>query len=142
MTESTEKMTAEQLQDFVAVLELKTTSFTSQAVIAALQAAIALGGFAPYRIAMIVANAVAKTVVGRGLGLAANAGLVRLPESSAATDQMRMLSPFRQGRKSGKAIPIYGYKKHAGKSLRVALHRRCPPARYSRGCPCFTQTPD
>jgi uncharacterized protein YaaW (UPF0174 family) len=77
LTESAEKMTAEQLQDFVAVLELKTTNFTSQAVIAALQAAIALGGFAPYRVAMIVANAVAKTLVGRGLGLAANAGLAR-----------------------------------------------------------------
>ena len=43
----------------------------------ALQAAIKLGGFAAYRIALIVANAVAKQVLGHGLRLAVNAGIAR-----------------------------------------------------------------
>ena len=43
----------------------------------AIQAAIRLGGFAAYRLALIVANAVARQVLGHGLRLAANAGLMR-----------------------------------------------------------------
>ena len=48
-----------------------------QAMIAALQVAIKSGGFASYQIAVIVANAISKAILGRGLALAANAGLVR-----------------------------------------------------------------
>lgn len=43
----------------------------------AIQAAIRLGGFAAYRIALIVANAVARQILGQGLRLAANAGISR-----------------------------------------------------------------
>lgn len=42
-----------------------------------MQGAIKAGGFMSYQIALIVANAVAKAVIGRGLTLAANAGLTR-----------------------------------------------------------------
>ena len=45
--------------------------------IGALQVAVAAGGFASYQIAVIVANAVARVVLGRGLTLAANAALTR-----------------------------------------------------------------
>ncbi len=41
------------------------------------QAGVRLGGFAAYQLAMIVANAVARAVLGRGLTLAANAALAR-----------------------------------------------------------------
>ena len=78
LTDSMEKMTPEQLKEIVGTLDLKTTSFTKQAVIAALQAGVAMSGFAAYQIAVVVANAVAKAVVGRGLALAANAGLTRV----------------------------------------------------------------
>lgn len=44
----------------------------------AIQAAIRLGGFAAYQLALIVANAVARQVLGHGLRLAANAGLARV----------------------------------------------------------------
>ena len=56
---------------------LKTTDFSKQAVIVALQSSIRFSGFAAYQVALIVANAVARTVAGRGLALAVNAGLTR-----------------------------------------------------------------
>jgi len=52
-------------------------SLTSGAALASIIAGIRLGGFMTYQVAMIVANAVAKALVGRGLVLAANAGLAK-----------------------------------------------------------------
>lgn len=77
LTDSMDKMTPEQLKDLVQSMDLKTTNFTKQAVVAAVQAGVGFGGFAAYRVAVVVANAVAKAVVGRGLAVAANAGLAR-----------------------------------------------------------------
>jgi uncharacterized protein YaaW (UPF0174 family) len=42
-----------------------------------LQAAIKLGGFAPYKITLIVANAIARAILGRGLPFAVNTALTR-----------------------------------------------------------------
>ncbi|HAZ75049.1 MAG TPA: DUF3944 domain-containing protein [Enterobacteriaceae bacterium] len=53
-------------------------SLTSGAALTAIISAIRLGGFMSYQVAMIVANAVAKALLGRGLALAANAGLARI----------------------------------------------------------------
>lgn len=47
------------------------------AALSAIIAAIRLGGFMSYQVSLIVANAVARALLGRGLALAANAGLVR-----------------------------------------------------------------
>lgn len=77
LTDSMENMTPEELETLVKELDLKTTNFTKQAVIAAVQAGIKFSGFAAYKVALIVANAVAKAVIGRGLSLAVNAGLAR-----------------------------------------------------------------
>lgn len=52
-------------------------NLASGAALTAIITAIRMGGFMSYQVAMIVANAVAKAVLGRGLALAANAGLVR-----------------------------------------------------------------
>jgi len=78
LIDSMENMTPEQLQEIVKDLNLETTNLSKQAVIAALQASVRFGGFAAYQVAVIVANAVAKAIVGRGLSLAANAGLTRV----------------------------------------------------------------
>jgi uncharacterized protein YaaW (UPF0174 family) len=77
LTDSMEKMTPEELETLVKELDLKTTNFTKQAVITAVQAGIRLSGFAAYKMAVIVANAIAKAIIGRGLSLAVNAGLTR-----------------------------------------------------------------
>jgi uncharacterized protein YaaW (UPF0174 family) len=76
LTDSMERMTPEQLKEIVETTGLKTTNFTPQAVVAALQIAIRKAGFwAMNKLALIVANAVAKMVLGRGLMIATNAAL-------------------------------------------------------------------
>lgn len=56
---------------------LNTTNFTAEGITLALQIAIRQSGFMAYKIALIVANAIAKAILGRGLSLAANAGIAR-----------------------------------------------------------------
>ena len=77
LTDSIEKMNTEDLRKIVEDLNLKTTDLSQQAVIAALQAGVRFSGFFAYQMALIVANQVAKALIGRGLSLAANAGLTR-----------------------------------------------------------------
>ncbi len=78
LTDSLDQMDTEAMKELVADLKLNTANLNKQAVAAALQAAVAFGGFAAYRIAVIVANSVAKLVIGRGLAFAANAGIARV----------------------------------------------------------------
>ena len=52
-------------------------SATPAAILAALQAVIAMGGFMAFRVMAIAANAVSRFLLGRGLSLVANAGLMR-----------------------------------------------------------------
>lgn len=77
LSDSLDKMSEEDLKNISNELGLKTTKFTSQAVMGALQIAIKQSGFMAYKITLIVANAIAKAVLGRGLSLAANAGIAR-----------------------------------------------------------------
>ncbi len=51
--------------------------FTKQGAIVAMQGTVRAGGFMSYQLALTVTNAVVKQVLGRGLSLAANAGLTR-----------------------------------------------------------------
>jgi uncharacterized protein YaaW (UPF0174 family) len=85
LASSLERMTEEQRAEFVKSAagmfddgKFDPANATPAAILAALQASIAMGGFAAYQVAAIAANAVAKFVLGRGLTLAANAGLMRL----------------------------------------------------------------
>lgn len=77
LSDSLDKMSEDDLRNISSELGLKTTSFTSQAVMGALQIAIKQSGFMAYKIALIVANAIAKAILGRGLVLATNVGIVR-----------------------------------------------------------------
>ncbi len=73
-----EKMTEEERKAFLDAVGADYAAGIPAALpIMALQAAIKLGGFAAYQLALIVANAVAKQVLGHGLKLAANAGITR-----------------------------------------------------------------
>lgn len=72
------KMNSEELKKIIEELDLKTTDFTKEALIAALQMGILKGGFLAYQIAVIIANAVAKAILGRGLSLTANAAITRV----------------------------------------------------------------
>lgn len=53
------------------------TDLGGAAALATVQAAIRAGGFAAYKVAAVVANAIAKLLLGRGLTLAGNATLMR-----------------------------------------------------------------
>ncbi len=77
LADSMDKMTPAELQEITKDLDIKTTNFTKEAIVIALQASIRIGGFAAYQVALIVANSVAKILFSRGLALAANAGLTR-----------------------------------------------------------------
>ena len=72
-----EDMSDSDLKNLIEELDIRTTSFTKQAMMAAVQSAIRIGGFTSYKIAVIVANAVARALLGRGLSFAANAALTR-----------------------------------------------------------------
>lgn len=77
LEDAMKEMSEEELKEISTELDLKTTNFTSQAVMTALQIAIKQSGFLAYKIAVIVANAIAKALLGHGLKLATNATLTR-----------------------------------------------------------------
>lgn len=77
LEDSIENMSAEELQQLVQTMNIKTANYSKEVVFTALQLAIRNGGFTPYKIAVVVANAVCKTLLGRGLAVAANTALTR-----------------------------------------------------------------
>lgn len=77
LIDSLEQMSAEDMQEVINHMEINTQSFTKQGLTIALQIAIRTGGFTPYKMAVIVANAVAKALLGHGLSLTLNAGLTK-----------------------------------------------------------------
>ena len=72
-----EGMSMEDMEDLIKSANIKTASYSKEAMVTALQIAIRMGGFASYKIAVIVANGVCRALLGRGLSLAMNAGLTR-----------------------------------------------------------------
>lgn len=72
-----DEMDDAQMKELIDNLDIKVNHFTKQAVIAALQMMILKTGFSPYKISVIVANAVARTLLGRGISVAGNAALTK-----------------------------------------------------------------
>jgi uncharacterized protein YaaW (UPF0174 family) len=77
LTDSIDNMSQAEIKDIILNLNLKTNDYSKEAVFAALQVAIKMGGFQSYQIAVIIANAIAKQLLGRGLTFAGNAALTR-----------------------------------------------------------------
>lgn len=77
LEDSIQKMSPEDLQELVKDLDLKTTDFSKQAVLGAMQVAIKMSGFKIYQLSVIIANAIAKAILGTGLTLATNATITR-----------------------------------------------------------------
>ena len=77
LVDSMAEMSPEDLKKVCKDLDIDPTSFTAEAIVIAIQIMIKKGGFLAYKIAVIVANAVVKALVGRGLSVAANAALTR-----------------------------------------------------------------
>jgi uncharacterized protein YaaW (UPF0174 family) len=71
-------MTREQREELLATLKIQKLAGAGGPITAgALQSAIQATGFAPYKLAVIVANGTANAVLGHGLAFAANAGLTK-----------------------------------------------------------------
>jgi len=77
LLESLENMTLEELKKLMEEMDIPTQGLGRQSMIAAIQIAIKRGCFASYKIAVIVANAICRFFLGRGLSIAANAALTR-----------------------------------------------------------------
>lgn len=77
LIDSLENMSVEELESLMKEMNIPNQGFGKQAFVAALQIAIKRGGFSAYKIAVIVANAISKALLGRGLTLASNAALTR-----------------------------------------------------------------
>ena len=77
MEKAIEEMSEEELKKFLTEIDAGKTVGTKQAMTAGALTALRLGGFTTYKMAVIVANAVAKSLLGRGLTLAGNATLTR-----------------------------------------------------------------
>lgn len=77
LKDSLKDMSEEELKKFLKELNISTTNFTKQGIIMAIQAIIRQGGFKSYQILVIVANSVAKSLLGRGLSFTMNATLTK-----------------------------------------------------------------
>ena len=77
LIKAVDEMDDVQMKELIDNLDIRVNHFTKQAVIAALQMMILRTGFSPYKISVIVANAVARTLLGRGICVAGNAALTR-----------------------------------------------------------------
>jgi uncharacterized protein YaaW (UPF0174 family) len=73
-----DKMTSEQRLEFLSALGLEYGQVPKALPFIAVQSAFKIGGFAVYRASVIIANAVAKAILGRGLTVASNTALTRL----------------------------------------------------------------
>jgi len=72
-----EKMSDDEKRELVREMKLEVEQVTTQVIIAALQAAIRTAGFRAYQLALIIANAISRALLSRGLAIAGNAGLMR-----------------------------------------------------------------
>lgn len=77
LEKSLQDMPSEQLTALANNIHVDVSKATPEILIMAIQAAIRTSGFAAYQMALIVANSVAKSVLGKGLSFATNALLTR-----------------------------------------------------------------
>lgn len=77
LSDSFEKMSTEERKALLTELNVTDLSMLKPATTAVALGIAKLGGFATYKIALVVANAVAKSILGKGLTLAGNRLLVR-----------------------------------------------------------------
>lgn len=78
LEKSMEKMTPAERDELMRELSGGTLNMYAPATMVALIGMVKLGGFASYRIALVVANTLARQITGKGLKLAVNASIARL----------------------------------------------------------------
>lgn len=74
---SLDKMSDEERRELLQTFNKKTTDITKPAIMAIVQAAIRQGGFATYRLSAVIANAVVKSITGRGIAFVGNQTMMK-----------------------------------------------------------------
>lgn len=78
LEDAIENMSPEELKELALSTGVKNTSgITKEAMVGVFQAVFRAGGFKSYQLTVIIVNAVAKALIGRGLSIAGNATLAR-----------------------------------------------------------------
>ncbi|CAA6803361.1 MAG: Unknown protein [uncultured Campylobacterales bacterium] len=77
LEDAMKNMSEKELKEISQELNLKTTNFTSNGVTIALQIAIKQSGFLAYKVALIVANSIARALLGHGLKFGTNIFITR-----------------------------------------------------------------
>jgi uncharacterized protein YaaW (UPF0174 family) len=78
LARSVESMTASERDELLKELNISNLTGAGSAATAAAITAMRLGGFGTYKLALVVANALAKALLGKGLSFAANRTLVKI----------------------------------------------------------------
>jgi uncharacterized protein YaaW (UPF0174 family) len=79
LTNALERMTVEELKELACITGVKNTNgITPEAMVGLFQAIFRAGGFKSYQTTLVIVNAVAKALAGRGLSLAGNATLTKV----------------------------------------------------------------
>lgn len=77
LEKSLEDMSENEKEELLKSFNVKTKSLATPVIMATLQSAIIGGGFYSYQLAVIIANSIARTLVGQGLAFATNTALTR-----------------------------------------------------------------
>jgi len=78
LEDALEKMSPEEIKKLAIAIGLKNTQgITKQTMVGTFQAVFRMGGFKSYQLTVIIANAILKALIGRGLSLAANSILTK-----------------------------------------------------------------
>lgn len=76
--DSLEKMSPDEIKELAKALGLENTQFiTKQTILASFQMIFKAGGFKSYELTLVITNMIVKALLGRGLSLALNAGMVK-----------------------------------------------------------------
>lgn len=107
----------------------------------AVQGAIRLGGFAAYKMALIIANAVAKALIGRGLSFAANRVLTQVVKAVAGPIGLAITTVWTLVDLAGPAyrviIPCVVHTAYIRQKTQVAICKQCgePLSAMAKFCP-------
>ncbi|MFB6348695.1 DUF3944 domain-containing protein [Moraxella sp. ZJ142] len=77
LEDALEQMSPQELRSIAEEFNFNPSNLTPQAMMAAAQTVFIQGGFASYQLSMVVANAVSKALLGKGLTFAANSTLTK-----------------------------------------------------------------
>lgn len=77
LEDALERMSSDEIKQLAEEIEIQNINITKQVLLGSFQAIFKAGGFKSYQLTVIVANAVLKALIGKGLSFAGNAAITR-----------------------------------------------------------------